>query len=415
MNQPTAVPEQILIRRATARFTTVDLDHPLVLAGGTVRAVTMARVRLAADGPGRQGPTGVGASMLSVPWSWPGGQWAERDAAMRSLVTDLTAVIAGQPLDDPFRSWLGLCRAAAELAPAMPALARLLCAAAVDNALHDLWSLATTRPLAELYRTELLGGLLTELTGAAAQQVPVAYGWRTSLPVQFVLGLDDPLDALRHAIRTAGVRHAKVKLAGHPDADRARIAQLTGILPPDGSISLDPNEGYRDVEALADLWSSTAQRHPEVWAQVRYAEQPVPRDGGLDLRGLHDLPARVPVLLDEGLTDPAALPGLFELGWDGLVVKASKGQSHSVLCHVYARAHSKPVVLQDLTAVDLALVHSAGLAAMLPLDHPAFECNSLQYAPAANHAVRPALTTIRDGRISVRPEPGLGLYGGPCP
>ena len=409
------MPEPILIRAATARFTTVDLDHPLVLAGGTVRAVTMARVRLTADGPGRPGPRGVGASMLSVPWSWPGGHWADRDDAMRSLVTDLTAVIAGQSLADPFRSWLGLCRAAAEFAPSMPALARLLCAAAVDNALHDLWSLATGRPLAELYRPELVGSVLAELTGAPLQQVPVAYGWRTSLPVQFVLGLDDPVDALRHAIRTTGVRHAKVKLAGHPDSDRARIAQLAGILPPDGSISLDPNEGYADIDALAALWSVTAQRHPEVWAQVRYAEQPVPRDGGLDLRPLRELPARVPILLDEGLTDPAALPGLFELGWDGVVVKASKGQSHSLLCHAYARAHSKPVVLQDLTAVDLALVHSAGLAAMLPLDHPAFECNSLQYAPAANHAVRAALTTIRDGRISVRPEPGLGLYGGPCP
>lgn len=43
MTQPRAMPEPILTRAATAWFTTVDLDHPLVLAGGTVRAVTAQR------------------------------------------------------------------------------------------------------------------------------------------------------------------------------------------------------------------------------------------------------------------------------------------------------------------------------------------------------------------------------------
>ena len=208
------------------------------------------------------------------------------------------------------------------------------------------------------------------------------------LPVQYVLGVDEP------ASNADGRAWIKVKLAGSVDADLARVREVAA---PGRTLSLDPNEAYTSV---ADLRRLLASLDPD---SVRYVEQPVPR--GEPGPG----PARIPVLADEGLPDPRHLDAL--AGWDGIVVKTCRGQTAALLAYCWARHRGRFVVQQDLTHVGPALAHAAAFAAHCSYSVRAFECNSLKFAPAGNAdlvAERPGLVTERDGSIEASVQ-GVGI------
>jgi L-alanine-DL-glutamate epimerase-like enolase superfamily enzyme len=285
---------------------------------------------------------------------------------------------------------------------------------------------AGARPASELY-----GELLSTSFGAP----------RLRLPVQHVVGLADPLEegfeppgdsggnaerSLRDWAGTDRFRHVEVKLGGaDPAADAYRVTEvhrvLREVVGDDGiTVALDANEGYREPDGAVDLLDRLASDSQDARRAIVYLEQPVPR-GTVDPEGLRSPARRVPLLVDEGLAtrhDLAELPGP---GWTGLVVKAAKGQSLSLLSWAHARRHGLQVMVQDLTAVGPALAHSARPASMLPQNWPAFEYNSRQYAPAANRELadrRPELVTVRDGHVVAGP-PGPGIAEQPrrqpCP
>jgi len=142
---------------------------------------------------------------------------------------------------------------------------------------------------------------------------------------------------------------------------------------------------------------------------VDYIEQPTPRaaPGPGPILGL--IPCPIPALVDEGLPEPRRLDEL--TGWDGVVVKTCRGQTSALLTYSWARHRGRFVVQQDLTHVGVALAHAAAFAAHCDYSVPAFECNSLQYAPRGNRTLArtaPELVTIVDGTISV-PTPGPGI------
>src|SRR5687768_6037438 len=94
----------IVIREAAATFRDIELDHPLRLAGATVDRFTLAIVRLTAEDRAGRLACGQGASVLSVPWSWPVSRlsWAARDLAMRALTERLAATALTTGPGDPF-------------------------------------------------------------------------------------------------------------------------------------------------------------------------------------------------------------------------------------------------------------------------------------------------------------------------
>ncbi len=170
------------------------------------------------------------------------------------------------------------------------------------------------------------------------------------------------------------------------------------------ALSLDPNEGYAETAGVVELLERLRADQPDAFDAIGYVEQPVARDAAPDPRGLRAVGRLKPVLIDEGLAHAEQLAALRDLGWSGLVVKASKGQSLALRAHEFARRHEMFVTIQDLTAVDLALVHSARLAAALPWSSPGFEYNSRQYCPAANDGLlhdMPELVRVRGGHVEV--------------
>ncbi|MEU4701431.1 enolase C-terminal domain-like protein [Nonomuraea dietziae] len=422
----------IAIREAAATFRDIELDHPLRLAGATVDRFTLAIVKVTAEDRAGRLACGQGASVLSVPWSWPVSRlsWAARDLAMRALTERLAATALTTGPGDPFAICAEL---AAGLTPKgdgaqdggdgepMPALAAALALGAVDNAVHDGWARAARRPATSLYEGFALGRP------------------RHLLPVQHVVGVGDPLESpgrrarpepsargtegrdhggtagpvrpLRAWLRAEGITHVKVKLTGQdPVTDARRVADVHRVLrrSPGGhhTISLDPNEGYAETSAVVELLDIL--RASPAWEALTYLEQPLPRDAPPDPDGMRRIADRLPVLADESLAAERDLPRLTEEGWSGLVVKAARGQSLAMRSLAHARDHGLRVTVQDLTAVDVALAHSARLAAALPLDWPAFEYNSRQYAPRANDGLPGHLVQVRQGHIVPGPaRPGI--------
>ncbi|WP_157251596.1 enolase C-terminal domain-like protein [Nonomuraea typhae] len=395
---------------------------------------------------------GRGASMLSVPWAWPRSPlgWRERDRALRELTDSLCdqagRTAPGDPLTifDELEAHLdardghlnqrggrpgprnGHMNAPDGSGP-MPRLAAALALGAVDNAVHDAWARAAGKPAADLY---------PDLLGVPAWGPP-----RTRLPVQHVVGVGDPLDEVRAWLARDGIRHVKVKAAGRdPEADAARVTTIHALLSEatakagagakaeaeagagarakatakagtaaragaaaGATVSVDLNEGYASP---ADAVAMIDALPPEVLAGVTYLEQPVARDAPPDPDGMRELTRRLPVLADESLAATADLERLAADGWSGVVVKAARGQSLALRSWRFARERGLAAMVQDLTAVDLGLAHSARLAASLPWSWPAFECNSRQYAPGANAGLD--FMNVVDGHLTLAP-PGPGL------
>ncbi|MGV9306939.1 enolase C-terminal domain-like protein [Nonomuraea sp. NPDC003727] len=437
----------VSVREAAAAFHDVRLDHPLRLSGATVDRFTLAVVRVTVEDRAGRVAWGEGASVLSVPWSWPvsGLSWTVRDLVLRRLTERLAAAATEVGSGDPFAIHRELSEAAAcarrdgaEAAGGpepVPELAAALALGAVDNAVHDGWARAAGAPATSLYEGLDLGPA------------------RRRLPVQHVVGLDDPLEAdplehprepdplkpdavesgrlesgppgrddvapprraavrpLREWLRAEGIAHVKIKLSGRdPAADARRVIEVHRVLRESAgarhTVSLDPNEGYQEPAAVLELLD--ALDGSPAWDALTYLEQPVPRDAPPDPGGMRAIGARLPVLADESLATEADLARLAAAGWSGSVIKAARGQSLAMRSLAHARAHGMRVALQDLTAVGLALVHSARLAAALPLDWQAFEYNSRQYAPRANGDLPAELVRVRQGHVVPGPaRPGI--------
>ena len=425
----------IRVTEAEVRFRDVELEPPFVISGRPMTHFTAVTVHLEVVSRVGRTATGVGAGILSVPWSWPrsGIELGARDQVLRDLVSELAARSATPGFGDPFVLWrplyeqldatlAGAARSAG--VESIPRLAGLLALGSVDNALHDAWSRAAGIPLTSMYTKEHLredlsryGALGKGLYPADTLRPP-----RRALPVQHALGVGDPLTAdtagpgvrdLEDWIRAEGVHHLKLKLTGDARADFEHVwavHRLAAPLRPDLRLSLDPNESYT-LPALIELLDALAREEPAVLGAIDYLEQPTPRGQEPDPEELREVAARIPVLLDEGYSRLSQLATLAEQGWSGVVVKAAKGQSHAMITQALASTAGLRVTIQDLTAVDLALEHSLGLAAVLPVSWPGVEYNSRQYAPGANAelaARRPEAVIVQDGHVAWHPG-GLGL------
>lgn len=415
---------------AEARFHDIALEQPLTLAGGLVERFSLGLVRIrVADRRGHIA-SGEGSTILSVPWAWPRSALppATRARVLRAVTTALAEAAGSLPAADPLRLWSGLeslvdpllaqvARRHGVTEP-IPVLAVRLALAAVDNAIHDAWGHAAGASTWEMYGTAHLAGDVASYLGpefAGRHPAEVLAAPRDRLPVQHVLGVDEPMDALAVAVRRTGVRHLKAKLCDGdlvPQMERLVrahrvLAEATGA---GISISLDANEAFADPARLIEALDRLRRDHPEVWSVLAYLEQPTPRESGASVG---ELAARLPVLADEGLGGVEDLERLTAAGWSGFAVKAARGQSLALLTACWARRHGMLLAMQDLTAVDLALVHSARLASRLHPVRETFEYNSRQYAPRANDAlavIEPQLVAVTDGFVRPGRGQGIGLY-----
>lgn len=446
------------IRAETVEVTFDDerLSVPLHLSKGVIEAITYATVTVRARTRGGAAVQGTGAILLSDVWAFPAPDLTheEKDRLMRRLCRAIAAWMQDDSYEDPIEKGIRLEQAAVELAvqlageepllqsTPMPRLAVLNCMAPFDAALHDAWGAALPVPLYAAYTADYLNQDLSANLGADfAGSYPADYlgTRRRALSVQHVVGFNDaltPAEAdpqqpapadlpadLTSWIARDRLRCLKLKLRGQsPAEDAARLIEVHAVasqameaaaVAGGPRLSVDPNEAYQEAAMMLEVLDRVTAQKPQALAALDYIEQPTPRDLGAYTDTLHEVAARVPVVVDESLDDLDNLDWIHRLGWSGLAVKTCKGHTHSLLAYCWGRHHRLYLTLQDLTNPGLALVHSVNFCAHLRLDVDCFEGNYRQFMPLSRpqeQAAHPAYFQVTDGQLLLPPEMGPGLY-----
>jgi L-alanine-DL-glutamate epimerase-like enolase superfamily enzyme len=215
------------------------------------------------------------------------------------------------------------------------------------------------------------------------------------LHVRHTVGLVDPVtDADRHTrvddglpetleevVTAYGHVYFKLKVAGDPAADVARLTAIAAVLDRIRApyhVTLDGNEQYESVEAVLDLWRRM-ERTPTLRRlvdAVLFIEQPLARKVAL-IRDVSALAAKRPVVIDESDADLDAFPEACRAGYRGVSSKTCKGFYKSILnrarCELWNAAAGRAELFmsgEDLTQqAGIAVQQDLALAGLLGLTH----------------------------------------------
>lgn len=148
--------------------------------------------------------------------------------------------------------------------------------------------------------------------------------------------LDDGLpESLEEAIAAYGHTHFKLKVNGDPTADVERLARIASVLDRAREpyfATLDGNEQYPDVEAVAGLWRRIGEepRLARLGSSILFVEQPIARSHAL-AKPVESLSREIPVEIDESDADIGTFLRAKDLGYRGISSKACKGFYRALL------------------------------------------------------------------------------------
>ena len=247
---------------------------------------------------------------------------------------------------------------------------------------------------------------------------------------------DDLPVALDEVIARYAHRHFKLKLCGDAARDLPRLVGIAAVLDrlPAYAVTLDGNEQFGDVPALAALWDemTATPALARLRRAVLYVEQPLPRERSFDT-DVGDAARAAPLIIDEADDTFDAFPRALRCGYAGVSSKNCKGPYKSLVnaarCAAAPPARRAFISGEDLTAqCGLAVQQDLALAALVGVGH--VERNGHHYAdgfagqhaPAAEQAAFAAAhadlydtgphgvrLAIRDGAISLRSLDAIGF------
>ena len=320
----------------------------------------------------------------------------------------------------------------------MPPLATLVCASSFDAALHDAYGCLHARSSYDLLGPEWLPGDLSRFLGNVGRgntlERALHLRFHSLVPGCVLVSMGDALcpaevqhpvgdglpDSAEGWIRRCGFAIAKLKVAAQdPHADAAWVVSTARLLRDLHAemrtglqtwVSVDPNEGYADVEQLVAFLRYVQEIDPKSYAAIRYIEQPISRINSM-MVDLTPASTLKPILADEGITGVAELDELLRAGWNGLALKTCKSHTLCLLLAAWCHLTNHPYSLQDLTNPALAAVQALGLAARLRTLN-GIELNSPQFTPLANTEVavmHPGVFEVRHGEHDASTIQGIGL------
>ncbi len=255
--------------------------------------------------------------------------------------------------------------------------------------------------------------------------------------------LDDGLpESLEEVIAAYGHRYFKLKVSGSVAADIERLAGIAAVLDRITEpyfVTLDGNEQFKTVAAVAELWRQMGEepRLSRLKSSILVIEQPIGRDRALD-EPVHELGRLVPMEVDESDADITVFPKARALGYRGISTKSCKGFYRGLLnrARVACWNHQERQDCYFMSAEDLttqggvALQQDLALATLVGARHvernghhyvdgmagaPQAEQDAFLathgdlYARAPNGRVR---VSIRGGKLalgSLARAPGLGV------
>ena len=452
----TVAPPPTDVRIAEVRHGYEDWVYraPYKFGGRVVDRVTILNVRCRVET--RNGATagGFGSMTLGNMWAFPSPTMSYDVTleAMKSLAERIDRIAGGcrefgHPLDLALVLEPEYLAVAADVSRAMkldqpiPKLCTLVVASPFDAAVHDAFGKAHRRNVYATYGNDLMRHDLSRYLGADFKGERLdRYLLReppSRIPLFHSVGGLDPLEArdvtrpigdglpetLPEWIARDGIVRVKIKLGGDDlRADVERTLRIDRIVSEtqsrravaDWKYSLDFNERCPNVGYVLDFLRQVRTGAPEGFARILYVEQPTARDLRADRANVMHEAARLrPVVIDESLTDLESLLLAREMGYNGVALKACKGQSQAVLMAAAAQKYRMFLCVQDLTCPGASLVHSVGISAHVP-SVAGIEANARQYVPAANEPWKdrfPGIFKVTDGHV--RPSeilgPGLGI------
>jgi len=427
---------------------------PYKFGGRVVDRVTILNVRCRVETRAGKSAWGFGSMTMGNMWAFPSPTMsydvtlgAMKDLAERMARLTSQCREVGHPLDLALVLEAEYLAAAAEVSrerkldQPIPKLCTLVVASPFDAALHDAFGKVHARNVYATYGPDLMTHDLSRYLGADFEgerlEDYLLHAPPERIPLFHSVGGLDPLEAkdvekpigdglpetLAEWIARDGLVRVKIKLSGEglrDDVERTlRIDRVTaeaqarrGVK--DWKYCLDFNERCPNVGYVLDFLRQIRAGTPEGFARILYVEQPTARDLEADRANVMHEAARLrPVVIDESLTGLESLRLAREMGYNGVALKACKGQSQAMLMAAAARKYGMFLCVQDLTCPGASLVHSVGIAVHVPAV-AGIEANARQYVPAANKPWEerfPGVFKITDGHV--RPAgimgPGLGI------
>jgi hypothetical protein len=359
----------------------IDFVRPFRFGSVTITKATQIFVR--AEIELEDGSTSVGGSaeMMAPKWFDKRPHLSAEESAAelrRALMIARDLYLAR----DGFETAFGLhaARIGAQVAACakedIPALAAAYGPAEIDKAVLD----AMLRALARNF----FDGMAANVTGIDARLTPDLSGDEIAtflasrrrlerVAVRHTVGMDDKVEGkggVADPADNAGARYFKLKLGGDPLADTARLIQIgkaLSKLPYDYKVTLDANEQYADLAALAALVASLdhdSALNP-IAAKLLYIEQPMPRE--IFRQSPLGTLTRRDFIIDEADDSYDAFPAAKALGYRGISSKSCKGIYKSVLNAVRAGKWSAGAEKFFITGEDLTCQAGLGVQQDLAL------------------------------------------------
>ena len=440
-------PRNVRIIEVEPIFTVERPAGTFSFGASTANDLTLAHVRVRVEDRTGRTADGWGAIFLSHPWAFPGLEpdGVAKNELMKTLVSAYGVRLAGSDLwGHPLDHFLSIqpelgpiaadVAAEREITVPVPAMFSLVALSPIDAAIHDAYGNLHGASSYDLLGADDIGWDLGRVLGDdfagrypgdVLRPVPAA-----SVPISHTVGAVDPLTAaevgenripaLEEWIRRDGVHSFKVKLKGqHVDWDIARVVDVYRVAKSVDAdlpvhIFADLNEQAPSVEYIMAVLDGIESGDAAAWAALDALEQPLSRNLATGAPSMASVSARIPVVLDEGLTSLESIDQALALGWSGIALKTCKTQSLMLLALAKARHLGIHVSVQDLTNPGIALLQSVGLAARLPVTKP-IETNARQYYPessAAEATVFPDIYRARNGEVLTvgLDGPGLGYH-----
>jgi L-alanine-DL-glutamate epimerase-like enolase superfamily enzyme len=427
---------------------------PFSISSGTISEITYAQISITAENRRKTQAVGRGGVLLSDLWSFPDSSLShsEKDDIMRRLVEALGSYLINihefldplqidQFMNKQMEKIMSEVAAEYNIYCTIPRLCILVCWSAIDAATHDVWAKANGMKAYDMYHAQYLNDDLSNYLGRGWERMyPQQFLVKPTrkLSVQHVVGGLDPLtsrdiindpqldhipNTLEQWIEKEGLNWFKLKIKGvDVDWDLSRIVDVYRVaestirnqrIRASINITLDPNEACPSPEPMIETLLKLKEDYPEIFASLRYIEQPTHRDLQRYSFTLHNLARIKPVVVDESLDQLDKLELVEDLGWSGVALKTGRGHSQSLLAYCWARSKNRYITMQDLTNPGLALVHSANMCSHFAISVKAFEHNSRQYIPHSGRAEIMdylGIHRVKDGRIDLIDMKNIGIY-----
>jgi len=433
-------PTAIRIEEISHSYQDFRYRAPYKFGGFAVDRVTLLNVECVVSLANGRMAKGFGSMTMGNVWSFPSHvlSYDETLAAMKAVAEKISKVTGayrdyGHPIDINCALEPEYLRLAG---PSIPKLCTLVAASPFDAALHDAFGKIHRRSSYQCYGRDLLPNDLSHYLGKGYEgrwldEFLLTHP-RPEIPLYHSVGALDALtsgelsnpihdhlpETLADWIPYSGVDHIKIKLNGDDLTwDLQRVFGVDAVAAQAGPsrvwfYSLDFNERCRNVEYLLEFIRKLKEQNAAAFGRIQYIEQPTARDLAADRQNdMHQAAKFVPVVIDESLTGLDMLLLAREMGYNGVALKACKGQSQALLMAAAGQIHKMFLCVQDLTCPGASLIQSAGLAAHVP-GVAGIEANAREYVPAANQEWQkrfPGIFDIRNGRMATGTITGPGL------